>query len=135
LPEVVSAGKDTFIVSHSGGIYTQNSGPIRADVFRAANEYCARKGLVMVPIAVDERPYVLGRNTASVRLTFLAVSAAEAEKLAAQAILTPRETAVAERTEKKPDLYLELTKLDDLRKRGLLTEEEFLEQKKRLLEK
>ena len=36
--------------------------------------------------------------------------------------------------EKKPDLYTELIKLDDLHKRGLLTDQEFEVQKKRLLE-
>lgn len=45
VPEVASAGKDTYIVSRSGGIYTQDSGPIRADVFRAANDYCAQRSL------------------------------------------------------------------------------------------
>jgi hypothetical protein len=34
-----------------------------------------------------------------------------------------------------PDLYTDLSKLDDLRKRGVLTEEEFLAQKRRRLEK
>jgi hypothetical protein len=33
------------------------------------------------------------------------------------------------------DLYTELTKLDDLRKKGILTEDEYTEQKKKLLEK
>lgn len=33
------------------------------------------------------------------------------------------------------DLYTELTKLDDLRKKGILTEEEYNMQKKKLLEK
>jgi hypothetical protein len=31
------------------------------------------------------------------------------------------------------DLYTELTKLDDLRKKGILTDEEFQAQKKKLL--
>jgi hypothetical protein len=34
----------------------------------------------------------------------------------------------------KPDLYTELLKLEDLHKRGLLTDAEFQEQKKRLLQ-
>ena len=33
------------------------------------------------------------------------------------------------------DLYTELQKLDDLRQRGILTDEEFQEQKRKLLEK
>ena len=60
--------------------------------------------------------------------------------------LVPRADLVIEKTErisadvrtkedKAHDLYVELTKLDDLRKKGILTEEEFVAQKKRLLEK
>jgi hypothetical protein len=43
--------------------------------------FCASKGLVMVPVSAKERPYVLGRNTASITLTFRAVSKEEAAKL------------------------------------------------------
>jgi hypothetical protein len=59
--------------------------------------------------------------------------------------LVPRANVVIEKTEKisadvhtkndkPPDLYTELMKLDDLRKRGVITEEEFQAQKKRLFE-
>jgi len=34
----------------------------------------------------------------------------------------------------KPDLYTELMKLDDLRDKGILTDEEFETQKKKLLD-
>jgi len=37
--------------------------------------------------------------------------------------------------EKAPDFYTELSKLDDLRKKGVITEEEFAAQKKRIFEK
>lgn len=40
-----------------------------------------------------------------------------------------------EESDKSPDLYTELTKLEDLRKKKILTEEEFQIQKKLLLEK
>lgn len=40
-----------------------------------------------------------------------------------------------EESNKSPNLYTELTKLDDLRKKGILTEEEFQAQKKLILEK
>lgn len=42
---------------------------------------------------------------------------------------------VRTKEDKAPDLYAELTKLDDLRKRGILTEDEFAVQKKKLLER
>ena len=123
-PQVVSAGPDTYIVADSGGIYTQNSGPIRAEVFRIANQFCETNGLVMLPIAVDERPYVLGHNTASVKLTFRAVSPKDAKNWK------------EENLQQNPpdDLYSELKKLDELRKQGILTDQEFDAQKKKLLE-
>ena len=60
--------------------------------------------------------------------------------------LVPRDDVVVEKTgnisadvrtkeDKAPDLYTELTKLDELRKKGVITEEEFAAQKKRLFEK
>ena len=36
-------------------------------------------------------------------------------------------------SEQKPDVYAELIKLDDLRKRGIITEAEFEQQKQKLL--
>ena len=41
----------------------------------------------------------------------------------------------AEEKSKGKDLYTELAKLDDLRKRGIITQDEYNEQKRRLLEK
>jgi len=60
--------------------------------------------------------------------------------------LVPRDDVVVEKTgnisadvrakeDKAPDLYTELTKLDELRKKSVITEEEFAAQKKRLFEK
>ncbi len=50
-----------------------------------------------------------------------------------------KETELKIETAKKQsqnnDLYTELTKLDDLRKKGILTEDEYNAQKKKLLEK
>lgn len=42
---------------------------------------------------------------------------------------------MAEEKAKSKDLYTELTKLDELRKKGLLTEDEYNVQKKRILDK
>lgn len=45
------------------------------------------------------------------------------------------DVSAKEESNKRPDLYAELMKLEDLRKNGILTEEEFQSQKKLLLEK
>lgn len=70
MSKVVSAGKGTYMVSAGGGIYEQNPSAIREEVYQAANAHCASMGKTMEPVATDERPYVLGRNTASISLTF-----------------------------------------------------------------
>ena len=70
MSKVVSAGKDTYMVSAGGGMYEQNPSGIRQEVYEAANTHCAGMHKTMEPVTTDERPYVLGRNTASISLTF-----------------------------------------------------------------
>ena len=70
-PEVVGAGPQTYTVSAGGGLgWTPASGPQRTKVFKVANAYCAQRGLVMVPVSLDERPGEIGRHTAGVTLLF-----------------------------------------------------------------
>jgi hypothetical protein len=78
--QIISAGPSTYIASSGGGIYTFDSGAVRQSVYKAANDFCASKGLVMVPIEETERPYELAHNTASITLTFKALPKEEAAK-------------------------------------------------------
>ena len=77
---IISAGPSTYIASSGGGPYTQDSGAVRQSAYKAANEFCATKGLVMVPVSEREQPYHLGRSTASISLTFKALTKEEAAK-------------------------------------------------------
>jgi hypothetical protein len=77
---IISAGPSTYIASLGGGIYTFDSGAVRESVYKAANDFCASKGLVMVPVEEAERPYQLAHNTASISLTFKALPKEEAAK-------------------------------------------------------
>lgn len=77
--EIVPAGPDTYTVSASGGIYTQSSAGSRAKAYKAANDYCVKRGLVMVPVSVDERQYELGRHTANFTLIFRALPPGDPE--------------------------------------------------------
>jgi hypothetical protein len=114
-------------------MYSQDIAPVRADVFRAANQFCVTRGLVMVPVNVDERPYQLGGHTASVKLTFRAITAAEAKKMAPALGVAKAGTPPALGGAQPLDVYAELTKLDDLKKKGIITEAEFDSEKKKLL--
>jgi hypothetical protein len=70
MSKVLRAGADTYMVSSGGGMYEQNPSGIREEVYEAANAHCDGMGKKMEPVKVDERPYALGRHTASIALTF-----------------------------------------------------------------
>jgi len=96
-PEIVPAGPDTYSVSAGGGLgWTPSSAPIRAKVYRAANDFCAERGLIMVPVSVDQRPGEMGRHTASMELVFRA--------------LRPGDPEIERPTVEKPD-YIQRTEV------------------------
>lgn len=141
---IVPLSADTYMASKTsaGGVFVSMSS-IKAEVIAAANEFAERKGKVAVPIASEAKPAAPLRNP-SFEYQFRLVDKDSPE--ARGGALIPRPDLVVEKTEKisadvrtktekAPDLYTELTKLDDLRKKGIISEEEFAEQKKRLLEK
>jgi hypothetical protein len=141
--EVLKLSEDTYLAirSSKAGIFVSMA-KLKIATIREANDFAARLGKVIVPISTQETPPMPGRWP-TVEYQFRLV---EKEDPAAKGgALLPRADVVIESKthnvtdithtdEKKPDLYTELTKLDDLRKRGLLTDEEFAQQKKRLLQ-
>ena len=75
-------GPDTYTVTFGGGIGLPNhvgTGPARARVLKAANEFCQAKGLVMVPISIREQQGVMGQHTAQVELDFRALQPGDPE--------------------------------------------------------
>lgn len=147
-PGIVRLSPDTYMLSREdhAGIFG-SSAKMKSDVIREANEFAESQGKVAIPIATKEKP--VGNRPAdwaSVEYQFRVVDKDDPE--ARRTSLVPRPDVVIDKTEKvsvdirskdttekQPDLYAELTKLDDLRKKGILTEEEFQAQKKLLLEK
>ncbi len=126
-----------------GGVFG-NSSAMKADVIREANEFAAKQGKIAVPLSLNESPMHIG-HFASVDYQFRVVDASDPE--AQRVNLVPRPDVVIEKTEKtsvdvrtkdqtshQKDVYAELIKLDDLRKRGILSEAEFEAQKKKLLD-
>lgn len=118
---------------------------MRANVFKQANDFASSQGKVAIPVAVKERPLIPGAHGPSVELQFRIVAPDDPE--AKKAYFVSREGAVLERksekidqnetadTRKAPTIYEELIKLDELRKKGIITDEEFAAQKKKLLAK
>lgn len=144
-PGPVQLSPDTYMLTRTdkGGIFG-NPSAMKAQVIQDANQFAASKGKVAIPLSSRETPLVVGRSFASFEYQFRVVEPSDPE--ARRVNLVPRPDVVIEKTErstldvttkdktdKSLDVYTELLKLDDLRKRGILTEEEFEAQKKKLL--
>jgi hypothetical protein len=143
-----------YVISDSASRYSTGK---RADLMRKADAYAESRGKVAV--AVPQPGVLSGIDRGGVvEYRFRLVDKGGADALAAQATPAPRpkaenvapgvppaqavkpaeqppkEAQPAPQPEKVSDLYADLLKLDDLRKRGILTEEEFQVQKKKLLD-
>jgi hypothetical protein len=136
---------DTYMVSRTdkGGMLGNTSAMI-PDVIREANEFAASKGKVAIPVLMREVPAAGGRF-AFVEYQFRVLDKDDPAARQSSALL-PRPDVVIEKTEKSSidvkgrdqterarEIYTELIKLDDLRKRGILTDAEFEAEKKKLL--
>ena len=146
-PGIVKLSPDTYMLSREahGGIFTSASA-LKAGVISDANAFAESQGKVAIPLSAKEKPMGTGpAQWASFEYQFRVVDKNDPE--VRRTSLVPRPDVVIEKTEKisadvktkdqtdRPkDVYAELLKLDDLRKRGILTEAEFEAQKKKLLE-
>jgi hypothetical protein len=141
---VMAAPGGTYTVTKAGTTGFTSVGTLKKDAYDAANEFAASKGMIAEVIAVNETPAGFARFP-QVDLRFRLVTAesrAAGTKAPVIAIesqaghdamgnATQSETTVE--VTKDKDFYAELKKLGELRKDGLLTEEEFQKEKQRLL--
>jgi len=87
-PRVVSAGPQTYSVTAEEGLKWNTAViPPREIVFDAANKYCARQKLVMVPVTLDVRPGELGLRLASADLVFRALAPGDPQIARSQMIV------------------------------------------------
>ena len=143
-PGVVKLSPDTYMLSKAdhAGIFG-NVGKLKASVIEEANKFAESQGKIAIPIASRETPNAPG-HFATFEYQFRVVDANDPE--ARRTALVPQADITIDRTDKisvdvtdktpkaeKADIYVELTKLDELRKKGILTQEEFDAEKKRLL--
>jgi hypothetical protein len=143
-PGIVKVSPDTYLLSRTdkGGIFG-NASAMKADVIREANEFAASQGKIAIPVYLNSSSMYPG-HFATVDYQFRVVDASDPE--ARRVNLVPGPNVRIDKTEKatvdvrtkdqtdhQKDIYSELIKLDDLRKRGILSETEFEAQKKKLL--
>ncbi len=156
----VQISPDTYMITKqdNAGVFGGGLTDLKIDVMNAAKQFAESQDKVAIPLSIKEHPLGVGiGGFASIEYQFRVVDKSDPE--ARRTHLVPRPDFVLEKnenikkeeiikkdehvttdthtkveTDKPSDLYTELMKLDDLRKRGLLTEEEFQEQKRKLLE-
>jgi hypothetical protein len=119
--------------------FDRDVGKLKGEVEQDAVKFCAEKGKVMRVLSVTgNRPHFGGGFT-SAKIIFQAL---DANDPALHEPLPPAPGSAAAQYAGPPtgtlptyagDLYSEILKLEDLRKRGLLTDKEFAQQKKKLL--
>jgi hypothetical protein len=139
----IPMGNDTYMISQTsaGGVFKSMSS-LKAEVMQRANAFAASKGKVAIPLAAKESPAYPG-HMPNFEYQFRLVDATDARAEGAALIQRPDVVVdvhngapsppAAAPTGKSPDLYTELLKLDDLRKRGILSDQEFEAQKAKLL--
>ena len=140
-----SMGDNTFAITRTATSgFDRDVRKFRQEAEQDAVKYCTSQGKMLKVVAVtSDRPH-FGGGFASARIIFRALepgdpalTAVEAPVPGAVAVGTGQ--SVAAPTGVLPtyagDLYSEILKLDDLRKRGLLSDKEFEQQKKKLLKK
>jgi len=138
---VVPIGRDTFVVSRQASTGFSGLGTLKTEAFEEASEYCEElgKSLQVVSASESKPPYVLG-NFPKAEVQFMCLDAQDAElsrpksiKEADSTIEVKKDIRIKDESAKPNSIYSRLVELDDLRKRGILTDAEFDVQKQKLL--
>jgi hypothetical protein len=137
-PKFESLGDDTYTVSvHATHKFTRNTRKLTDAATEAAEAFCAKEGKVMKLVSVEDKRGMYGvGGFANTTVTFKALRpddpllAAPPATYAPATMAAPPPPPPATPTDTH---YDELIKLDELRKRGILTDEEFEAEKKKVL--
>lgn len=133
-----------YTVTKTGTTGLTPVGSLRKQAYKEANEFAVSKGMVAEVVSVNETAAGFAKWP-QVDLKFRLVrpgtegvasdpTVAVSTQRAYDAEGRPTSGDTTVRVEKQVDVYAELKKLADLKERGVLTEEEFQTEKKKLLE-
>ncbi len=127
---VTSLGNDTYRITREGTVsLVWDAKRLKEEVREDAAEFCASKGKQMKVLELSaDQPNAT--DSAFAKIVFKALDPGDPG-------LNSNPAAVA--APEKPDpvnvLYADLVKLDELRKKGILTEQEYQIEKKKILDK
>lgn len=143
-PGIVRISPDTYMLAREahGGIFA-SAASMKADVIQEASDFASKQGKVAVPISVKEKPLGSGpAQWATIEYQFRVVDKDDAAVRPTQLIHDPNiliqkadpDTPNKALMKQSLDTYNNLLKLDELRKRGVITDTEFNDEKKKLLQ-
>lgn len=141
---IMSSAGEVYTVTKTGTTGFTPVGTLRKQAYKKANEFAASKGMIAEVVSVNETAAGFAKWP-QVDLKFRLVlpgtqgvardpSLAFSTQMTYDADGRPTAGDTAVRVEKHVDVYTALTRLADLKARGVLTEEEFQSEKKKLLE-
>ena len=132
---VVPLGGNTYSISREGKTaFSRDLDKLKEQVQDDATQYCAAQGkhLKVVSLTGEKPWFSLGYIKA--KIVFQALDAAELAVASAPAAPAVPDAATAVAMPSPTgDLYADLLKLDDLRKKGILTDAEFQAEKQKVL--
>ncbi|WP_337054024.1 SHOCT domain-containing protein [Pseudoxanthomonas sp. USHLN014] len=139
-PQITPISRDTYmaVVENHAGIFGSES-TTKRKALEAANAFAQSKGMEIQPVAMEYRgaggPGQWPAAEYQFRLVPPGAGSPVGLKRRADVEVSAQGSAPAPQPSaaEKPDLYTELMKLDDLRKRGILSDAEFEQQKAILL--
>lgn len=137
-PEIIKTADNDYTLTRidRGGSFDEIANT-RQLLIADANKFAASQNKVAVKIAMKETPLEMQGYT-SVEYQFQLMGKAESDAMTAESAAKPAGNmsgtpAQSGYLAKSGALYDALIKLDELHKRGILTDEEFTSQKKKLL--
>lgn len=140
-PSVEQTGPDTYTITKTARTgFDRDVDAMKDAVLAQAKAFCSEKGKeIKVLSLTGDKPRWMFTGYTKATIVFKALAADDPELHAPLPTTLPDGTVVpaAAPAPATPtdELYNELTKLDELRKRGILTDEEFQAQKKKVLDR
>ncbi len=156
--DVIPKGENTFMIRHEAHTtFTRSTDHLKSEVQQEASDYCASLNKVLKIVSVSTKVPTFGLGYASATIVFKALNPGDPELFQSQVpvqgqmpmqgqapiyvqvptyVQGPAPAPAAPPAPKQlttDDLYGSIMKLDDLRKKGLLSDEEFQAEKKKLL--
>ena len=125
-------GNKTFTITHAAtNGFDRDTDKLKTLVQEDAANYCAAQGKQLKIVDLTAKRPIFGMGYASAKIVFQALNPGETE----QATGAAGSPGYAERPTSTGDMYNDLMKLDELRKKGILTDDEFQSEKKKVLER